>query len=127
MVVLLDTTAVYVAAGMSSLTFSPKIQRLLDDPETVREISSVSIMEVAVKSNKATTPFRREHLEKVIDDLALTVVPFKAPHAFRLFGLPAHHADPFDRMLIATALAKEIPLVACDNEFKRYKGLRVIW
>jgi PIN domain nuclease of toxin-antitoxin system len=127
MVVLLDTTAVYVAAGISDLTFSPKVRRLLEDPETVREISSVSIMEVAVKSNKGITPLTREHVEKVIEDLALTVIPFASDHAFRLFGLPVHHSDPFDRMLIATALAEDIPLLACDAEFKRYKGLQVIW
>ena len=42
-------------------------------------------------------------------------------------GLPRHHRDPFDRMLIATALAEEIPLIGSDRLFKRYKGLKVIW
>jgi PIN domain nuclease of toxin-antitoxin system len=41
--------------------------------------------------------------------------------------LPAHHGDPFDRMLIATALAEDIAIVARDREFRKYKGLRVIW
>jgi PIN domain nuclease of toxin-antitoxin system len=39
----------------------------------------------------------------------------------RLFELPAHHGDPFDRILIATALAEDVPVVAKDREFKKTK------
>jgi PIN domain nuclease of toxin-antitoxin system len=46
---------------------------------------------------------------------------------YKLFGLPQHHRDPFDRMLIATALAEDIPVVTSDRRFKDYRGLRVIW
>jgi PIN domain nuclease of toxin-antitoxin system len=38
-----------------------------------------------------------------------------------------HHRDPFDRMLIATALAENIPIVAAERSFKRYRALKVIW
>jgi PIN domain nuclease of toxin-antitoxin system len=44
-----------------------------------------------------------------------------------LFGLPAHHHDPFDRALISIALAENVPLVAQDREFKKYKGLKTMW
>lgn len=122
-----DTTALYVAAGVSDLTFTQKVQRLLEDSETVRMVSPVSFSEIATKANKGLTPLTREHLEKLIFDLNLTVLPLTAGHSFKLFGLPAHHHDPFDRMLIATALAEDISIVARDREFKKYKGLRVIW
>ena len=125
--VLFDTTALYVAAGVSGLTFTPRVQRLLEDSETIRMISPVSFSEIAIKANKGLTPLTREHIGKLIFDLDLTVLPLSAEHTFRLFGLPAHHSDPFDRLLIATALAESMPVVARDREFKRYKGLRVIW
>ena len=125
--VLFDTTALYVAAGLSDMVFTPKVQRLLEYPETVRMVSPVSFNEVAIKGNKGMTPLTRGHVEKLIFDLDLTVLPLTAEHSFRLFGLPAHHSDPFDRMLIATALAEDISIVARDREFKKYKGLRVIW
>jgi PIN domain nuclease of toxin-antitoxin system len=125
--VLLDTTALYVAAGVSDLAFTPKVQRLLEHPETVRVVSPVCFIEIAIKANKGLTPFTREHLEKLILDLDLTVLPLTAAHSFTLFGLPAHHNDPFDRMLIATALVEDISIVARDREFRKYKGLRVIW
>lgn len=125
--VLLDTTALYLAARGSEGTFSPKVRRLLEDPETARLVSPISFNEIAIKSNKGLTSLTREHIETLISDLALTVLPLTAEHSFRLFGLPTHHSDPFDRMLIATALAEDVAIVASDRQFKRYKGLRVIW
>ena len=125
--VLFDTTALYVAAGVSSLAFSPKVQRLLEDSQTVRMVSPVSFIEIAIKADRGLTPLTRGHVDKLIVDLDLTVLPLTAEHSFKLFGLPAHHSDPFDRMLIATALAEDISIVAKDREFKRYKGLRAIW
>ncbi len=109
------------------MAFTPRAQRLLEHPETVRMISPVSFSEIAVKANKGLTPLTRGHIQKLILDLDLTVLPLTAEHSLKLFGLPAHHADPFDRMLIATALAEDIAIVASDREFKKYKGLRVIW
>lgn len=125
--ILFDTTALYVAAGLSEVAFTPKVQRLLEHSETVRMVSPVSFNEIAIKANKGLTPLTREDIEKLIFDLDLTILPLSAEHSFRLFGLPAHHGDPFDRMLIATALAEDISILAMDREFKKYKGLRVIW
>ena len=125
--VLLDTTALYVAAAVSSLTFTSKVQRLLEDSETIRLISPVSFTEIAIKANRGLTPLTQKHISRLIVDLDLTVLPLSAEHTFKLFGLPSHHNDPFDRLLIATALVENIPLVAKDREFKKYKGLRVIW
>jgi PIN domain nuclease of toxin-antitoxin system len=44
-----------------------------------------------------------------------------------MFNLPWHHADPFDRQLIAQALAEKIPIVTCDASFNLYQGLKIIW
>ncbi len=125
--VLLDTTALYAAAGVSDVAFTPKVQRLLEHSETVRMVSPISFNEIAIKANKRLTPLTREHIEKLIFDLDLNVLPITAEHSLNLFGPPAYHNDPFDRMLIATALAEDIPIVARDRKFKKYKGLRVIW
>ena len=100
---------------------------MLEDSETVLMISPVSFSEIAMKANKGLTPLTREHIGRLIFDLDLTVLPLTAEHTFKLFGLPAHPSDPFDRMLIATALVEDISVVARDREFKKYKGLRVIW
>jgi PIN domain nuclease of toxin-antitoxin system len=125
--ILFDTTALYVAAGISNLAFTPKVRRLLEQPETIRLISPVSFTEVAIKANRGLTSLTWENIETLISDLELTVLPFTAEHSSKLFGMPVHHRDPFDRMLIATALAEDVAIVAHDREFKRYKEVRVIW
>lgn len=125
--VLLDTTALYVAAGISDLAFTPKVQRLLENPDTIRVVSPISFIEIAIKANRGLTMLTREHLETLVSDLELTVLPISAEHSMRLFGLPTHHHDPFDRALIAIALAEDISIVAKDREFRKYKGIRTIW
>ena len=45
----------------------------------------------------------------------------------RLFDLPTHHADPFDRQIIAQALAENVPVVTPDEAFNLYEGLKVVW
>ena len=125
--VLLDTTALYVASGVSDLAVTPKVQRLLEDPDTVRLVSPISFIEIAIKANRGLTLFTRKHLESLVFDLNLTVLPISAEHSMGVFGLPVHHHDPFDRALIAIALAESVPIVAKDREFKKYKGLRTIW
>lgn len=38
-----------------------------------------------------------------------------------------HHRDPFDRQIIAQAMAEEIPVMTTDRAFGAYKGLEMIW
>jgi len=62
-----------------------------------------------------------------VADLRLRVLPYAAKHAFRLFDLPSHHADPFDRQIIAQALVENVPIVTPDEAFNLYEGLKVVW
>ena len=62
-----------------------------------------------------------------VEDLKLRVLPYSAQHAFHLFDLPTHHADPFDRQIIAQALAEDLAVVTPDSAFHLYKGLKVVW
>jgi PIN domain nuclease of toxin-antitoxin system len=87
--VLFDTTALYVAAGVSGIAFTPEVQRLIELPETVRMVSPISFTEIAIKANKGLTPLTREHVEKLIFDLDLTVIPF----AGRRVGEPLRDVD----------------------------------
>lgn len=123
--VLLDTQ-VLVMAYLGEV-FSPKVHALLADPDTERIVSTASIMEIAIKNANQKLTMSEAHTEQAVVDLRLKIIPFAARHAYRLFSLPMHHRDPFDRMLIATALSEGIGIIGVDRHFKSYKGLRVIW
>jgi PIN domain nuclease of toxin-antitoxin system len=90
-------------------------------------ISAISIMEIAMKHDAGKLMMGATETGQAIHDLRLQVIPFGSDHALRLYGLPPHHRDCFDRMLIATWLAEDIPLIGSDRQFKRYRSLKVIW
>lgn len=106
-----------------------RVQRLLADPDRERLLSAVSIAEVAIKTRIGKLNMSQERVQTAIFDLKLDVLPFTPAHARKLFDLPMHHREPFDRFLIASAIVEDIPLVGGDAKFPAYKpeGLRVLW
>jgi PIN domain nuclease of toxin-antitoxin system len=124
--VLLDTQVV-VAAYHEPETLSKKVMALLVDEDTERLVSATTVMEIAIKNGTGKLIMGETEMRQAAADLRLTLLPFTPQHAYRLFALPLHHRDPFDRMIIAAALVEGIPLLGADREFKKYKGLKVIW
>jgi len=93
----------------------------------VLELSSVSITEIAIKAGSGKLAFSAVILREAMDDLGIRILPFNAEHAFRMFGLPRHHGDPFDRQIIAQALCEKISIVTPDEKFRLYEGITVVW
>ncbi len=94
---------------------------------SVREISVVSLSEIAIKQARGKLTFGKADAMAGVADLRLRVLPYAPEHAFRLFDLPTHHADPFDRQIIAQALVENVPIVTPDEAFNLYEGLKVVW
>jgi len=107
--------------------FSKRVQALLGNPENELLLSSTSIFEIALKHTRGKVDMPEALVQQAMRDLGITVISFAPRHAYRLFSLPMHHGDPFDRMIIATALVENVPLIGGDRQFARYKGLRTIW
>ena len=55
-----------------------------------------------------------------------SVLAIKLGHLRTLTNLPLHHRDPFDRMLIAQALAEGMPIATADRRFAAY-GVQIVW
>lgn len=123
---LLDTVT-FIWAVASPERISKKALRALQATDVVREISVVSLCEIAIKQARGKLAFPKDAVIIGIADLKLHVLPYTADHAYTLFNLSLHHADPFDRQLVAQALTEEIPIITCDEKFKLYKEISVIW
>ena len=124
--VLLDTAALIFSIAAPE-RLSKRAYDTLRRAENIREISSVSLAEIAVKNTLGKLKMPAESVRDAIQDMMVRVLPFTADHAYRLFELPLHHRDPFDRQIIAQALAEDVAVVTPDEKFVLYKGLRVIW
>jgi PIN domain nuclease of toxin-antitoxin system len=74
---------------------------------------------------KLTLPLS-ELIESQQQTNQLEVLPVLLPHVLALQHLPAHHKDPFDRLLIAQASVEDIVIVSNDPMFLRYTD-KVVW
>jgi len=88
-------------------------------------VSAVSGWEVSIKSAlgrlRLDEPF---HIVVGADDF--TELPMTLAHTARLQQLAPHHTDPFDRMLVAQALAERATIVSHDRALAPY-GAPMIW
>ena len=92
-------------------------------------LSVASCWEMAIKASlgKLTLPgavgrFVQEQLE--VNGFSLIAISLE--HAAGVADLPFHHRDPFDRLLVAQALAEGLSLVSADPIFRRY-GVTRVW
>jgi PIN domain nuclease of toxin-antitoxin system len=56
----------------------------------------------------------------------MELLPIRYEHILQLEALPLHHGDPFDRLLIAQAMAENLPILNGDKKFELY-DVKVIW
>ena len=123
---ILDTVT-FIWAVSSPERISRTAMSALRKATAVREISVISLTEIAVKQARGKLTFGKADVMTGVADLRLRVLPYAAEHGFRLFDLPRHHVDPFDRQIIAQALVEDVPVVTPDESFRLYEGLKVVW
>ena len=124
---LLLDTATFIWAVSSPEKISRVAMSALQSDTAVREISAISLSEIAIKQARGKLTFSKEDVATGVADLRLRVLPYTENHAVRLFDLPLHHFDPFDRQIIAQAVAENVTVVTPDREFRHYRGLKTIW
>ncbi len=115
---LLDTHAVLWALGEPSTLSHAAFEAIADERNDVF-VSAASAWEVAIKRalGKLVAP---DDLEAKIVSQGFSPLPITFHHAESAGALPRHHADPFDRMLIAQAQAEGLTLVTRDAHMPRY-------
>lgn len=88
-------------------------------------VSTASAWEVAIKLALGRLRLPAPFAEGV-DASGFARLPIEFEHAALAGALPPHHADPFDRMLVAQARLEGLTLVTHDRRFEPY-GVEVVW
>jgi len=118
-----------------SLNGDPKLSQhtveLIRDPGNDVVLSVVVLWEIAIKRNLSRRgPDGFSHSAEETHDLMLRagarILPVTPQHAFVLEGLPNLHRDPFDRLLVAQALAEPLRLVTHDPKIAAYTDFAML-
>ena len=86
-------------------------------------------LEIVIKSSLGKLPLPgpfEEVIPAQLEAERIEVLPIDVSHLGRLRRLPFHHRDPFDRLIIAQAMAEDVPLITHDATFSQYE-VHVIW
>ena len=96
-----------------------KARHAIRDGRNEGFISSISLAEISIKASlgKLDAP---GDLAAIVDRSGFDSLAFDEHHADELRGLPWHHRDPFDRMLIAQARVEGLTIVTVDRQFPGY-------
>ena len=125
---LIDThTLIWAVDNPSQL--GPQAHTELQNLTNELLLSAGSIWKLAIKvgiNKLALSMPYREWISQAISDLSLTLLPITVEYADVQVGLPHHHRDPFDRLLIAQAIVEQVPIVSVDTEFDPY-GVQRLW
>ena len=128
MTVLLDAHALLWFLKNDS-QLSSLAKTTIEDAANRKLVSIASCWEIAIKAGlgklklgePAADLLTREITRNNFDLLSITFA-----HIAALESLPPHHKDPFDRLLVAEALAEQCPIVSCDDRLDGY-GIQHVW
>lgn len=95
------------------------LRDLIADPSHEVLVSAVSIAEIAVKRSIGRLVVHDDFAEGIERD-GFAELPLTASHCGQLASLPLLNRDPFDRMLVAQALAEGATLITVDSMVRQY-------
>ncbi len=113
---------------------SPKVFDIINNEDTDIYVSTTTVWEIAIKVqiNKLSLGnISVYHIPNVIKQLNFTAInPDIYDYvSFTDLATKENHRDPFDRMLIHTAIRNNLVVLSCDASFKQYEenGLQLLW
>ena len=118
---LLDThTLIWLIEASSKV--SKDIREKIKFPGTMVCLSSASLWEIAVKMSIGKLDLKYP-FDKLLSDLCKTdivILQIENNYLRNLTSLPLIHKDPFDRLLISTALVEGLTIITADENIQKY-------
>jgi len=105
-----------------------KVKEILINPENEICLSTVSLWEISIKVglDKLVLNQPLESFLDIVESGKFTIFGLETDYYKRLLNLPFIHRDPFDRILIATAISESCVMVTIDNNMKLYP-VPILW
>ncbi|MDZ7956591.1 MAG: type II toxin-antitoxin system VapC family toxin [Aulosira sp. DedQUE10] len=125
---LLDTHT-FIWFVIDSPQLSTTAKALIEDEYNEKWLSIISVWEMAIKCSIGKLTFNlplQTFVEQQIQQNSIDLLSIQMRHLAIVATLPLHHRDPFDRLLIAQAIAEEIPIISADVAFDAY-SIRRLW
>jgi PIN domain nuclease of toxin-antitoxin system len=101
---------------------------VVENPLSEVYLSIGSLWEIAIKSSIGKLTLEPS-IDQIVQDHVLArglkVLPVTIPHIMAVQGLPHHHRDPFDRLIIAQSIIEKLPIITSDSQFDKYDIPRV--
>jgi PIN domain nuclease of toxin-antitoxin system len=131
MKILLDThTVLWFIEGDSQL--SEKARQIIENTQNEVYLSAVSLFEISIKLKLGKLMLQKS-LAEIFEDINrayLKILPISQLHLLEYQNLPlnANHRDPFDLLIIATAISENADIISRDQKFDQYRSVvNVIW
>ena len=96
------------------------------DPGNQLMVSAIVGYEIAYKQKFGRLPPFPGNLPHRLLREGMEVLPISLDHAVAAAALPGPHRDPWDRIMMAQAMAEQCSVVTVDQVFASY-GLPVLW
>ena len=123
---LLLDTHIAIWAVEDNPRLSQAARALLFEPAASFFVSAASLWEIAIKHAKhgaKEMPMSARDALGFFHASGYTIVPVGPPHVLTLEGIPRLHDDPFDRLLVATALTEPYRLITSDARLSAYGSM----
>jgi PIN domain nuclease of toxin-antitoxin system len=108
---------------LNNPSLSSNARDIIVNPENEIEVSPATYWEIAIKIRLGKYVLSEPvdvFMERELDTNQFRVLHIDPRHVAPLVSMPFHHRDPFDRLLIAQAMAEGIPLISADDVFDKY-------
>lgn len=122
---LLLDTHIAIWAILDHPRLSAKARTLITSPDNALLVSAASVWEISIKHglSRAKMPMSGAQALGFFREAGFELIPVSAMHASLVDALPAIHADPFDRLLIAQATAESAQLLTHDRTVAQYGSM----
>lgn len=122
--VLLDTHVLLWALS-DDPKLSSKARRLIENAAEIY-VSAATFWEMAIKVGLGKLDADLDEIREYCLESGFVELPITSEHAIAVKDLEQHHKDPFDRLIVATAISEPMRLMTADAQIAQYTSLAIL-